>query len=110
MPNIARVTDEHKGICDHGDLCCPHNITGTITQGSPNVYINGLPVARLADMVEHNCPHCGIGWIVSSSSNINANGIGVAMLGDIVTYPGGSGVITTASDNVNHPTPKGGGL
>ena len=100
MPNVARVTDEHRGICSHGAPCCPHNVIGTIVKGSPDVFANKLQVARLGDMVEHNCPHCGIGWVTSSSSTIMANSIGVARLGDDVTYPGGSGTITTASSNV----------
>ena len=98
--SIARVTDEHKGICDHGLSCCPHSVIGTITHGSSNININGLPVARLNDKVEHNCPHCGTGYISSCSPTVKINGIGVARLGDTVTYIGGSGVITTASSNV----------
>ena len=100
MPQIARVTDEHRGICGHGADCCPHNVVGEIVEGSPDTFANGLQVARLGDMVEHDCPHCGIGWISSSSSTVRANGIGVARLGDAVTYPGGGGTITTASGNV----------
>ena len=100
MPNIARVTDEHRGICDHGELCCPHNVVGTIVQGSPDTFANGLQVARLNDAVVHNCPHCGTGFVSSASGAVRANGIGVARLGDAVTYPGGEGSITTASPNV----------
>lgn len=102
---IARKTDKHEGICDHGvPVCCPHFVTGEIVRGSPDTNVNGLPAARLNDCVEHNCPHCGIGYISTASTTLQANGKGVARLGDEVTYPAGSGVITTASDNVftNH--------
>ena len=99
MSQLARVSDEHRGICSHGAPCCPHSVVGTITQGSPNVNANGLPVARLGDAVVHNCPHCGTGNVSSSSGTVRANGIGVARLGDAVTYPGGGGTITTASGN-----------
>ena len=100
MPAAARVTDEHEGICGHGALCCPHNVTGTIVAGSPDVSINGLAAARLNDAVIHDCPHCGTGYISSASGTVNINGRGAARLGDAVTYPGGGGVITTASGNV----------
>ena len=101
MPALARVTDEHRGICGHGAPCCPHSVVGTIIQGSPDTNANGLPVARLNDSIEHNCPHCGTGHVSSCSSTVKANGIGVARLGDSVTYPGGGGTITIASGDVN---------
>ena len=100
MPQLARVTDEHRGICNHGAPCCPHSVVGAIVEGSPDVFVNGLQAARLDDRVEHNCPHCGTGHISSASGSVFANGIPVARLGDAVTYPGGGGTITTASDDV----------
>ena len=101
MPNLARVTDIHEGICNHGLPCCPHNVVGAIVEGSPTVTANDLQVARLGYLVNHSCPHCGIGHISSCSSTVFADGIGVARLGDTVTYLGGVGIITTASTNVN---------
>ena len=98
---FARVTDEHRGICSHSAPCCPHIVTGTIVTGSPDVFVNGLQAARLNDSVVHNCPHCGTGHISSASGSVFANGIPVARLGDAVTYPGGGGIITTASPDVN---------
>ena len=100
MPKVARKTDEHRGICSHGLPCCPHNVVGTIIQGSPDTNANSLPVARLNDEVEHDCPHCGTGYISTASATLRANGIGIARLGDEVTYPGGSGNITIASPDV----------
>ena len=101
MAQVARKTDEHRGICGHGAPCCPHNVVGTIIQGSPDTNANGLPVARLNnDEVEHDCPHCGTGYISTASATFGANGIGVARLGGEVTYPGGAGVITIASPDV----------
>jgi len=100
MAQAARVTDEHRGICNHGAPCCPHIVVGTIVEGSPDTNINGLAAARLNDAVVHNCPHCGTGFVSSASGTVRANGIGVARLGDSVTYPGGGGTITTASGNV----------
>ena len=99
MPAAARTTDEHRGICGHGAPCCPHNVVGTIVEGSPDTLINGLKAARLNDAVVHNCPHCGTGHVSSASGTVKVNGIPSARLGDTVTYLGGSGVITTASDD-----------
>ena len=100
MPEAARDTDTHEGICDHGLSCCPHNVVGTIIAGSPDVFTNGLAAARLLDPVAHNCPHCGTGYISSASGTVSANGLGRARKGDEVTYPGGKGVITSGSRNV----------
>ena len=101
MAKAARVTDTHAGICDHALPCCPHHVIGTITQGSPDTFINGMPAARLDDRVFHNCPHCGIGYISSASGAVKINGKGAAREGDKVTYPGGSGVIPSGSGNVS---------
>ena len=100
MPGVARIGDSHSGICDHGEDCCPHGVSGVIVAGSSNVKANGIGVARLGDAVTHSCPHCGTGNISSASGKVRANGIGVARLGDSVTYPGGGGTITSASVNV----------
>jgi len=97
MSQIARVTSEHRGVCGHGATCCPHVVVGTIVQGSPDVFVDGLQVARLNDMVVHNCPHCGTGRVASASSKVIANGVPVARMGDSVMYPGGSGVISSGS-------------
>ena len=95
----ARTSDNHMGICAHGAQCCPHSVIGTIVQGSPNVFVNGRPAARLNDMVRHSCPHCGVGWVDSASSSVFANGIPVARSGDRVRYPGGRGSILSGSSN-----------
>jgi len=100
MPRVARLGDTHKGVCDHGFPCCPHNVSGPITGSSPNVKANGILVARLNDGVVHSCPHCGTGYISSASSKIKANSIGIARIGDSVTYPGGGGSIVASSPNV----------
>jgi uncharacterized Zn-binding protein involved in type VI secretion len=100
MPGVARLGDLHEGICDHGQLCCPHKVAGKIVSGSGNTYANGRPIARLNDEVEHNCPHCGTGNISSASGTVKVNGMGAARLGDTVTYPGGNGKITTAVGSV----------
>ena len=101
MARVARKGDEHRGVCGHGLICCPHFVVGEIMVGSPDTNANGRPVARLGDGVAHSCPHCGTGRISSASATVKANGVSVARLGDTVTYPGGGGVITTASADVH---------
>jgi len=101
MHGAARKGDQHRGTCGHGSLCCPHSVIGEISEGSPDVFINGRPAARLNDSVTHDCPHCGTGYVSSASGSVKANGRGIARIGDTVTYPGGSGTITAASGNVN---------
>lgn len=97
---VARVGDMHIGACSHGQPCCPHNVSGTITEGSPDVITNGKAQARDGDQVTHNCPHCGTGYIVATSDNVHVNGKKIARVGDMVVYPGGTGVIVGHSDDV----------
>lgn len=98
---VARVGDSHKGVCDHGQKCCPHNVSGTVTSGSSTVTVNGKGVARAGDSVVHNCPHCGTGTIIASTKTVTVGGKLVARSGDTVIYPGGSGTIQSSSSNVS---------
>lgn len=97
MTRQARLTDMHEGICDHGQVCCPHFVSGPIVEGSPDVNVNNLKFARLHDGVTHDCPHCGTGEITTGSSTVFANGLPAARIGDTVTYPAGSGKIVEGS-------------
>lgn len=96
----ARLGDKHEGICDHGSICCPHNVTGTIIEGSSSIFVNGKPIARKGDKVIHDCPHCGTGYINVGSSTVHSNVKPTARIGDEVIYPGGKGVIIEGSPNV----------
>ena len=59
-----RVTDKNT---PHGFiLCVPH--TTPLSQGSPNVFVNGLPLGRLGDAFS-----CGI-KVASGSPNVITNG------------------------------------
>ena len=100
MRAMARKNDAHVGVCSHGDMCCPHNVAGTIDRGSPTTFADGLEVARLGDAVVHDCPHCGIGSVASGCGAVTADGVPVARLGDLVVYPGGEGTIITGSGTV----------
>jgi uncharacterized Zn-binding protein involved in type VI secretion len=79
---------------------------GRIVQGSPNVFIGGLPAARLSDRV--NCPvieppgipHVG-GPIATGSSTVFINGLPAARAGDLVTENLRPSRIATGSNTVN---------
>lgn len=85
MPGLARV----------GDSVSTQAGNGTITAGSSNVFINGLPAARLGDSIS-----VSNGSITSGTSAILINGIPAARLGDSTTP---TGAITSASSNVLTP-------
>ena len=71
---------------------------GTVTQGSPNVKVNGHFVARLGDAVV--CTSHGARTIVSAcSTTVFANGKAVAHLGSI--YSCGAVLIAPVSPNVS---------
>lgn len=74
MPKAAPVTTPMS----HG---------GTLTFGSPNVFINGLAVVRLGDI--YICPIHGPNPTVQSSATVKANGLGVYRVGD-ATFCGAS--------------------
>ena len=95
---VARETDAHVGICSHGALCCPHSVKGAVLGSSPNVKADGLGIARLGDLVEHDCPHCGTGNISEGCATVLTDGLPTARLGDEVAYPGGRGAIVAGSE------------
>ncbi len=88
-------------LTDHG---------GTITQGSPNVFINSKPAAAKGGMVlctgidtsgVFGIPHVS-GNIETSSSTVLINGLGAARAGDNVSEKGGytSKIVVGGSPNV----------
>lgn len=83
MPAVARVTD----TISHG---------GAITSGSPTVFVNALPVARLGDAAV--CDVHGPTVIDSASAFSRANGIGIARVGDSLAC---GATITSGSPNTN---------
>ena len=97
---ISIKGDLYEGICDHGEDCCPHHVTGEISECSGKMYSNGEQVALVGDKITHNCPHCGTATISSSTSNIYINGKQACGIGSIIEYSNGSGKITTAKGNI----------
>jgi uncharacterized Zn-binding protein involved in type VI secretion len=85
MPAVTRVSDGTTGICDVGLDCCPHGRAGTNNTGSPNVFVNGLPLHRLTDTGPTNCPHGGTFASTSGSGTVFCNGLPVTRIGDATT-------------------------
>ena len=109
MPGIARKTDLAKcETCAHGKQCCAagHVVTGPITAASPDVFANGLAVARQDDQGMH-AVCCGQNKfkITQGSSNVFVNGKAVARKDDPTQHcngpgDGGNGKITKGSSDV----------
>lgn len=85
MPAVTRVSDGTTGACDIGLDCCPHGRAGTNNTGSPNVFVNGLPLHRLTDTGPTNCPHGGTFASTSGSGTVFCNGLPVTRIGDATT-------------------------
>ncbi|HEX8412824.1 MAG TPA: PAAR domain-containing protein [Sphingomicrobium sp.] len=66
--------------------------SGEISQGSPNVFINGLPAARVTDTET-----CDAGKVAQGSATVFINGLPAARVGDKVTC---GAVIVGGSGNV----------
>lgn len=68
MPAVARIGDS----MGRGDV---------VRAGSPNVYANGIPVARLTDATTgHGCWPATI--LATGSGTVFANGIPISRIGD----------------------------
>lgn len=88
--------------CTHGCPACPHDCTGPINVGSPNVNTNGKPQIRLQDMGIHS-PCCGQNqWMcVMGSGTVFVNGQPAIRKGDTTQHCGGVGSTIEGSPNVN---------
>ena len=109
MPGIARKTDMAKcDTCNHGKQCCAagHVVSGPITAASPNVFSNGLAVARQDDKGMH-AACCGQNQfkITMGSPNVFVNGKACARKDDQTQHcngpgDGGMGKIQNGSSDV----------
>lgn len=97
--NSARLTDIGCGVCCCHGVCIP--MCGIIITGSPDVFINNLPSARITDIVLGFCGHIGI--IVTGSPDTYVNNLNKARITDL--YVGCMiGVIVTGSpDTFTNP-------
>lgn len=90
MPAVTRL----------GDMCSGHGPwpPRASTGGSPDVFVNGVPVHREGDAWAVHCdptPLCHGGSLASGSATVFANGVQVGRIGDPVscgsTVAAGSG-------------------
>ena len=78
----------------HGCPACPHPTEGPVTSGSPNVFVNGRPAARVGDDGVH-AACCGPNRfrITGGDSSVLINGRPAAKVGSPTEHCGGSGSI-----------------
>ncbi len=99
----ARVGDQvaMTSPCVGGCSACPHPWTGIIESGSPNVSVNGIPVARQGDAGQCICPHGGTFKIVQGSPSAE-NSPPIARINDAVQCVkcGAVGKIVSGSPDV----------
>jgi uncharacterized Zn-binding protein involved in type VI secretion len=92
----ARMTDIGIG----SDVChdnIKHDVSGEIITNFQKLMVNGLPVARMTDIVMRKDGHYGV--IISGSGTIVAGGLPVARMSD--TFVGCfTGIIIGGSTNV----------
>lgn len=109
MPAVARLDDPIEGMTagEHSGHTMPSHspceITGKIDGNcSPNVFVNGKPVAFVSSTTEEFdcCCAGGSGVVSSGSSTVFVNGNAVARVDDDITPHNGTAKITGGSDNV----------
>lgn len=103
MPDASRVSDLGKVDADaHGCPACPHCCVGPIVMGSPTVFINCLPAARVDDMGVH-AACCGPNMFTATvgSGTVFINGKAAHRKDDDQQHCGGSGKSILGSPNVN---------
>lgn len=68
--------------CNH---TCPHHNGGPLVQGSPNVFVNGKNLSRVADQLQ-----CGSSTdaVAQGSPTVFVNNMPAARLGDPTTHGG----------------------
>jgi uncharacterized Zn-binding protein involved in type VI secretion len=96
---FASIGDKAKCPADaHGCPACPHTTIGPITTGSPNVFVNGKPAARVGDTGVH-AACCGPNkfTIVGGTSDVLINGRRAAKKGDATQHCGGEGYIISGA-------------
>lgn len=100
MPEICCIGDTIIGVCDHGEECCPHNVTGFFVEGSDIAASNGKGLVRDGDRCWTTCPHCATGYAVGGSSKVFIDDKPVHRKGDMVKLGAGTGHSITASSRI----------
>jgi uncharacterized Zn-binding protein involved in type VI secretion len=91
----AKVTSvAHCPVYALGCPACPHDVKGPIMSGSPNVFIDGLPAARVGDYGNH-AGGCGSTYfeIITGDPNVLIDGKPAARVNDQTRHSGGMGRI-----------------
>ncbi|MCO5353308.1 MAG: PAAR domain-containing protein [Bryobacteraceae bacterium] len=98
----GRQTDLAMNPADaHGCPACPHPVSGPAVQGSPNVFINGLPALRVGDPGIHAACCDGNTWkAAGGTARVLINGLPACRKGDPTQHCGGSGHLISGSPNV----------
>lgn len=78
----------------HGCPACPHTCVGPIQTGSPNVFVNGKPAARVGDRGVH-AACCGPNSyeIAGGDPEVLINGRAAARIGSMTRHCGGTGQV-----------------
>ena len=95
----GRTSGEHNGhYPPHG----PCGISGTITTGSPNIFVNGKPIVTVGSLTNESdcCDSNRQGTVAAGSGKIFANGKAVARIGDAINPHNGTATIASGSSNV----------
>ncbi len=103
MPAAARVGSTVQGAPHgHGAPCCPHSPIGNITTGSPNVFISGMPAARVGDQGPATaCCGPNTFLIIKGSATVFINGKAAARVNDETLHCGiGPGKIVDGEPRV----------
>ena len=89
MANAARVLDKHScPLQTPGTPPIPHTSGGLITKGCPNVFIGGLPAARVGDQLLCAGPPPHPDVIVMGSTSVFIGGFPAARKGDQTSVGG----------------------
>lgn len=93
-----------SSVTRRGDLSTPHGCfpSRPSVEGSPDVFVNGLPIHRVTDLwAPHTCQTTHSGILVGGSSVVYANGLQVGRVGDpIGPRPECFSHVVQGSDNV----------
>jgi uncharacterized Zn-binding protein involved in type VI secretion len=102
MPPQHRVGDLAMcPACKHGCPLCPHPTVGPATNGSPDVFVNGMKAMRLGDPGVHVLCCDGNKWKTSAGSGtVFINGKKAVRIGDATKHCGGDGKVILGSPNV----------
>lgn len=102
MPEASRMGDKANCPSDsHGNICCPHDVTGPAVTGSPDTFINKHAALRLTDTGQHSsCCGSNTWECVAGSGSVFINGLPAVRKGDATKHCGGDGKMIEGSGDV----------